>query len=120
MKTINLKGISVPLSERELKNVRGGIVHHTLVPDDPPMADGGGGGSCAAYLPIGGANPGNIPWFPTGGLSGSYDLGSSSSVQTTTLYTIYRGISKAHALALVSGISGAKWCCDSCASASWY
>jgi hypothetical protein len=45
MKTINLKGISGPLSERELKNVKGGLVHLTVVPNDPPMADDGGNGT---------------------------------------------------------------------------
>lgn len=46
--------------------------------------------------------------------------GSSLYVNHTENYSVWQGISKENALAMTQGISGAKWCCDNCASASWY
>lgn len=70
-------------------------------------------GSCGVYLPAGSGYPGNgdNSWSGPAGSSGlSYDNGA----------IVLRGVSKDYALSTISGVSGAKWCCDSCGSASWY
>ena len=68
-----------------------------------------GGGTCAFYLPQNiqdvSLRHGNLD--ATGGVS----FGPNSS--------IFMGVSKEEALGEVAGIRGAKWCCDSCGSASW-
>ena len=50
------------------------------------------------------------------------DLGGSGkpAYEAFNGYTIIRGVNKETALAMINGQSGAKWCCDSCGSASWY
>ncbi|MEG2370173.1 MAG: hypothetical protein RSB23_03310 [Alistipes sp.] len=67
-----------------------------------------GGGTCAFYLPMSLSNThfrGDI--HATGGFSS----GENDSV--------YKGVSKEEALRETAGISGARWCCDSCDKASW-
>jgi natural product precursor len=55
MKTINLKGISNPLSEREMKNVVGGSAGNEnlmgdrmVMPEDQDVLGSGGGSSCSS------------------------------------------------------------------------
>lgn len=62
-----------------------------------------GGGTCAFYLPAGSFTQEQF---------GDYTLDITCPCTKT-------GVSKSEALAAVSGVSGAKWCCDSCSSASW-
>ncbi|MDR0542742.1 MAG: hypothetical protein LBH19_11120 [Dysgonamonadaceae bacterium] len=50
MKTINLRGITNPLSEEELKKVKGGMDQPKVMPDNQEV-DGGGGGSSCDTLP---------------------------------------------------------------------
>jgi hypothetical protein len=121
MKKISLRGISEILSERELKNVVGGVGFDTLAESPerelaPGEGGGGsaGGGTCAAYLP---SPPTTFPGIYTGNYNGGY---SNGSYEQNPQYAIHRGLSKAVAQAMVQGIAGAKWCCDNCSSASWY
>ena len=67
----------------------------------------GGVGTCGAYLPAGEKSKQTV--HVTGK---EYEFKSGAQ--------ILRGVSKSEALALVSGVSGAHWCCDSCSEASWY
>jgi bacteriocin-like protein len=46
MKTINLRGISETLNEKELKNVMGGVQQYMFA--EAPTDNGGGGGGCSA------------------------------------------------------------------------
>jgi len=62
----------------------------------------GGGGTCAYYLPSGSVS--------TEFMGGNLELGCPC---------VATGVSKDDALGAISGIEGAKWCCDSCNTASW-
>ena len=84
------------MKNEELISLRGGTDYST--------------GSCGAYLPNGGIGSG-INYGDTW-------MGSSYEVNNGAI--IYRGVSKDFALAITQGVSGAKWCCDSCSQASWY
>jgi len=70
----------------------------------------GGGGTCGALLPAG-SGPGQDttfdPPYPSASQSGSGPM-------------IFRGVSRSEAESLTRGVSGARWCCTSCGSASWY
>ncbi|MEM6814919.1 MAG: hypothetical protein AAF600_11050 [Bacteroidota bacterium] len=65
-------------------------------------------GTCGAYLPSG-SQPAQD--MIISGESFSHNADGSE---------VWRGISKDEAMALIEGNSGARWCCDSCSSASWY
>ena len=84
------------INNEELINLRGGTDYTT--------------GTCGAYLPNGetgyGINPG--------------DTWAGSSYEVNNGANIYRGVSKEFALAITQGVTGAKWCCDSCSQTSWY
>ncbi|MDR0542744.1 MAG: hypothetical protein LBH19_11130 [Dysgonamonadaceae bacterium] len=49
MKTINLRGITNPLSEEELKKVKGGMDQPKVMPDHQEV-DGGGGGTVSPKI----------------------------------------------------------------------
>ncbi|WP_315579123.1 hypothetical protein [Hoylesella oralis] len=90
------------LTREELKSITGG--------------DLGGSGTWGVYLPS------NAP-VNTGSYHGSFHaVGGSGKTAYETFdgSTIIRGVNKETALAMIDGQSGAKWCCDSCGSASWY
>jgi len=53
----------------------------------------GRSGTCAAYMPTGGASGGPVVTY---------------------------NISSADAQSYASSFAGGRWCCDSCAAASWY
>lgn len=68
-----------------------------------------GSGTCAAYTPGVGLFEiskndfeGTVP----------YVTGDSDGIT-------YQGINKQQALDIIAGIPGAKWCCESCSTASW-
>ena len=91
------------MSSSEMKNVVGGY--------DVTK------GTCCAFIP---RTNGNAPSLGNyDGHNTTYSAGSIS-VNSELGYTIHRGISKESALAMVSGIPGAKWACEHCESASWY
>jgi natural product precursor len=90
---------AILLNDNEMKNVVGGY---------------DSGGTCAAYIP---ASDGY--WPSSGSYNGDIYASGGFEVKKDT-YTIFRGISKDVALAIVQGVPGAKWCCDSCSNASWY
>lgn len=73
------------------------------------MREINGGGTCGAYLPNGQGN--SVPVFeqPNGGAT--INQGGPD---------VFRGITQAEALALTQGITGARWCCSNCSTASWY
>lgn len=66
----------------------------------------GGTGTCGAYIPSRSGRGTNN--FTAESLSVSGDS------------QVYRGVSYDEAHALIAGIAGARWCCDSCGSAQWY
>lgn len=67
-----------------------------------------GGGSCGAYL-------------PSGSSAGDHNFESNhASLESSDSGQVFRGLSFGDAQALTSGVSGARWCCDGCGSASWY
>jgi hypothetical protein len=67
-----------------------------------------GGGTCGAYLPSG-SSPGN------------HDFQSqNASLESSDSGMVFRNLSYSDAQAMIAGIAGARWCCDSCGSASWY
>lgn len=67
------------------------------------------GGICGAYLPSG-----------AGGNDTQFDPPYPSATGGNGQPTIFRGVSQSEALSLTQGVQGAKWCCESCGSASWY
>ncbi|MDR2955206.1 MAG: hypothetical protein LBV43_09005 [Prevotella sp.] len=80
-------------------------------------------GTCGAYLPMSQGNGSGIGlYFPSvGNYSDGYVTGQHGgllSVGPST--TIWRGIDMESAKGMTAGISGAKWCCDSCDQSSWY
>ncbi len=86
----NFSDLGKPLTNEELKKIVGGV------------------GTCAAYIPSS---------YTGGGTSGTYTgTNATSSNGDLTMY----GVSYTDAINMTNGISGAKWCCDSCSSASWY
>lgn len=91
------------LTRDELKKVLGGN-HY-------------GSGTCAAFIPEVGEN--NWPSYGSLPPGSTWEAGSVE-VDGNVGYTIFRGISKEFAQQITQGISGAKWCCENCASASWY
>jgi hypothetical protein len=73
-------------------------------------------GTCGAYL------PGNAP-INKGSYSGDLNIVGSATAPAYNAgsgHATWKNISKETALAMTNGISGAKWCCDSCNDASWY
>lgn len=92
-------GATEILSREELKKVLGGTDY--------------GSGTCGAYVPNS-ANGG------AGALAGSGSTFTGGSGYVTTEVTVYKEVSKQFALDITNGISGAKWCCDSCGSTDWY
>lgn len=65
------------------------------------------GGTCGAYVPSGGGN------------STKFESGNGGATITESGMTVFM-ISKSEALSLTKGVSGAKWCCESCSTATWY
>ncbi|GGC36270.1 hypothetical protein GCM10011386_30530 [Parapedobacter defluvii] len=76
-----------------------------------------GGGTCAVYLPSGWTATGELNWDASGSGQSS-DMGDGNIGSTWIL----RGISRTDADNLMANTAGdgRQWCCDSCASASWY
>ena len=72
----------------------------------------GGTGSCGIYLPPG--------WTSTGSWSFTTSDGSHSDVIGDAL--VVRGISMDEVSNIIRNVdgSGVRFCCDSCASVSWY
>jgi len=62
----------------------------------------GGTGTCAYFKPSGRISTVSNGWT----LSGDCPC-------------VHRGVSKSEALAAISGVEGARWCCDSCDQATW-
>jgi hypothetical protein len=93
------------LSKVEMKKITGG---------SEALLGGGGGGTCAIYLPpgTGTGTPGNPTQFGGAGIQ------FSSMTYVNGTQTFY-GLSAADAQAQAVG-KGTHWCCNSCASASWY
>lgn len=91
------------LSREELKGIAGGVGSGTAY----------GKGTCGAYVPKS-ANNGS------GALAGSGSTFKADEFQVTEVANIYRGVSKEFAADITRGVTGAKWCCDNCGSASWY
>ncbi|MCX2682115.1 hypothetical protein OOZ15_19350 [Galbibacter sp. EGI 63066] len=89
-KILNLEGVTV-LDKKQQKLVNGGE------------------GGCGAYIPAG--QSGNTTSFepPNGGAS----TGSNKP-------TVFYDISYAEAQSVIQGVSGARWCCASCSTASSY
>lgn len=84
------------LSKKELKSLLGGADYTT--------------GTCCAYLPKG------SDMF--GGITGTGSFAADQLTANEGVY-VWKRISKEFALAVTNGVSGAKWCCDSCASSTW-
>ncbi|MEG2370177.1 MAG: hypothetical protein RSB23_03330 [Alistipes sp.] len=70
-----------------------------------------GGASCAAYVPIEYRSQALHNFAKVGGYA-ELARGNEESM-------ILEGTSKDTALSTIAGIPGARWCCDSCGSASW-
>lgn len=109
LKKLHLRSVSESLSDKEMKLVVGGAVYVGY----------GSGGTCGAYIPIAGAAQYSIPNPSFGNLSSAVSF-NAESVSGTTTSTVWRGVSQSIAQQMTQGISGAKWCCDNCGSASWY
>ena len=87
------------LSKEELKKIVGGKDY--------------GSGTCSAYVPVSSNNGwGSLP-------TGSHTF-QGSSLEVNQDAHIYRNVSRDFAIEITKGVSGAKWCCESCGSASWY
>jgi len=95
MKTINLRGITESLSEREMKLVKGGA--NVAVPSNPIPAEGGGGG-------------GGDVCIATDSLDsyGNYN----------SYHCYYGSDAESKAAALGSGANG-WWCCNCADAKSW-
>lgn len=70
-----------------------------------------GGGTCAVYVPVQFRDQALHNFAAANGAC-EVARGDDNSM-------IIEGTSKDTALATIAGISGARWCCDSCGSASW-
>lgn len=70
-----------------------------------------GGGTCAVYVPI---EYRDQALHNFAAAEGSADIARGDDTSM-----IMEGTSKDTALATIAGIPGARWCCDSCDSASW-
>ncbi len=90
------------MSDSEMKNIIGGY--------DVSR------GTCSVFIPrTNGTSPslGNYDSQTTTYSSGGMYVNSEAG------YTIHKDISYESAIGMISGISGAKWCCDNCNNASW-
>lgn len=67
-----------------------------------------GGGGCGAYLPSG-SSPGNHTFES-----------QNASLESSDSGMVFRNLSYQDAQDIISGIPGARWCCDGCGTASWY
>ncbi len=88
------------LERTEMKNLMGGLY--------PPEEEGGGGGGCA------------VQWYPGHGW-GSFDFSNSPGVTLTINNnngtSTFQGLTYSQAQSLLG--NGGRWCCASCATASW-
>lgn len=90
------------MSDFEMKNVVGGYYVAR--------------GTCSVYIP---RTIGNAPSL------GNYDSQTTTYssgglyVNSEAGFTIHRGVSYDSVMGMISGVSGAKWCCDNCGNASW-
>lgn len=91
-----------PMSEAEMKHVVGG--YEVAL------------GTCGAYIPHGEKEKGPS----LGSFNGHYTTYASEELAVNPDFTVHKGISRSSALGMISGVSGAKWCCDNCDKASWY
>lgn len=75
------------------------------------MQDVKGGGTCALYVP---AEYKDQALHNYAAANGDCEVARGDDKSM-----IIEGTSKDTALATIAGIPGARWCCDSCGSASW-
>lgn len=92
------------LNDREMKNIVGGYG------GGYDSSDGyNSSGTCAAYVP-------GIKSFDWDRV----EPGTDVQMDHNRDVFIFRQISSTDAQKLIYGVSGAKWCCDSCDKASWF
>lgn len=103
LKKIRMQDV-IAMQDREMKMVRGGS---------------GTTGICGAFIPASSESPsisGAFGNHPPGEITAEKDLSFSANLGGY----VWRGVNKDTALAMTNGLPGARWCCDSCSSASWY